>query len=84
MVQIDTGLVRGATVDGVYAWRGIPFVKPPVEELRWRSPQPAEAWSGVRDALDYGANCAQLNNDIMWFVCVIGYICCVCLHACVL
>jgi para-nitrobenzyl esterase len=67
VVQIDTGLVRGAAVDGVYAWRGIPFVKPPVNELRWRSPQPAEAWSGVRDALGYGANCAQLNNDMMWF-----------------
>ena len=67
VVQIDTGLVRGAAVDGVYAWRGIPFVKPPVNELRWRSPQPAESWSGVRDALGYGPNCAQLNNDMMWF-----------------
>jgi len=48
--------------DGRYgssAWLGIPYAKPPVGELRWRAPQPAEPWSGVRQALIFGAPCPQ-------------------------
>ncbi len=67
LVQIDTGQLRGAQVEEVYAFKGIPFAQPPIAELRWRSPQPAEAWTGVRDATDYGQFCAQLNNEMLWF-----------------
>ena len=60
VVQIDTGAVRGATADGVAAWKGIPFAAPPVGALRWRAPQTATRWDGVRDALAYGHDCMQL------------------------
>ena len=43
VVQVDTGQLRGARVDEVYAFKGIPFAQPPIAELRWRSPQPAQA-----------------------------------------
>ncbi|SEL58321.1 para-nitrobenzyl esterase [Pseudoxanthomonas sp. GM95] len=58
--RIDTGELRGNTHDGVIAFKGIPFAAPPVGALRWRAPQPASAWSGVRDATQYGADCMQL------------------------
>jgi len=54
-----------------YAWLGIPFAKAPVGDLRWRSPRPAEPWQGVKEALLYSSNCAQLlpfslfGNDLM-------------------
>lgn len=35
------------------AFRGIPFARPPVGELRFQPPQPPAAWSGVRDAKDF-------------------------------
>src|SRR5215831_19635364 len=58
-VKIDTGRLKGATRDGVVSYKGIPFAAPPVGELRWRPPQPAKAWTGVRPANEYAADCAQ-------------------------
>lgn len=60
MVTIETGAVRGIVDDGVATFRGIPFAAPPIGELRWRAPQPAMPWGGVRDAVDYSADCMQL------------------------
>jgi para-nitrobenzyl esterase len=59
LATIDTGQLRGARVDRVLAFRGVPYAQPPVGELRWRAPQPAAAWDGVRPATDYAASCAQ-------------------------
>ena len=59
-VTIDTGKLKGAVQDGVLSFKGIPFAAPPVGDLRWRPPQPAEKWSGVRDATAYGHDCMQL------------------------
>ncbi|NIA57895.1 carboxylesterase family protein [Massilia sp. TW-1] len=60
VVAIDTGEVQGAVAGGVASWKGIPFAAPPVGVLRWRAPQPAAAWSGVRQAQAYGNDCMQL------------------------
>lgn len=60
IAQADTGRVRGAMVDGVESWKGIPFAAPPIGALRWRAPQPAAAWQGVRDATAYAHDCMQL------------------------
>jgi para-nitrobenzyl esterase len=55
-----TGDVVGfVSQDGAHVWRGIPFAKPPVGELRWRAPRPPEAWEGVRESLEFGASCVQ-------------------------
>ncbi len=67
LTTIDTGQLRGTLVDGVLAFRGIRYASPPVGELRWRAPQPAAAWEGIRPATDYGATCAQPNSAMLWF-----------------
>jgi para-nitrobenzyl esterase len=59
-VAIETGRVRGAIEDGIASWKGIPFAAPPIGALRWRAPQPAAKWKGVRDATSYGHDCMQL------------------------
>src|SRR5690348_9865538 len=59
-VTISTGRLRGATTDGVTAYKGIPYAAPPVGNLRWEPPQPAAQWSGVRDATHYAHDCMQL------------------------
>ena len=58
-VTTKSGDVAGVTRGGVAAWKGIPFAAPPVGDLRWQPPQPAESWTGVRQATDFGPACPQ-------------------------
>jgi carboxylesterase type B len=57
IVRVDTGLLRGANSDGVDSFLGVPYAQPPTGDLRWRAPQPARPWSGMRDALAFGNRC---------------------------
>ncbi len=59
VVKVETGELQGVVDDGVASFKGIPFAAPPVGELRWRPPQPAAKWTGVRQAAEFGANCMQ-------------------------
>ena len=59
VVRVDSGQLQGVVDDGVVSYKGIPFAAPPVGELRWRPPQPAAQWSGVRQAAEFGADCMQ-------------------------
>lgn len=56
-VSTESGLVEGFTRDGVHRWRSIPYAQPPVGQLRYRAPQPARPWRGVRHCHAF-ANCA--------------------------
>jgi para-nitrobenzyl esterase len=59
VVQTSDGPVRGVSRTRYDAWLGIPYASPPVGALRWKAPQPAPRWSGVRDAARFGARCVQ-------------------------
>ncbi|MGV0744740.1 carboxylesterase/lipase family protein [Mycolicibacterium sp. XJ870] len=52
--KISTGVIEGFTRDGVHRWRSIPYARPPVGPLRFRAPQPAEPWPGVRYCHGFG------------------------------
>ncbi len=67
VVQIDAGTLRGSSVRSVVAFRGIPYARPPVGELRWQPPQPALPWQGVRDALQPGSACTQRTSGLVPF-----------------
>ena len=45
--------------DGIHIFRGIPYAAPPFGANHLRAPQPAEPWTGVRDALVDGAKPPQ-------------------------
>lgn len=54
------GVVEGtSTKSGIRVFRGIPFAAPPVGELRWKAPQPVKNWQGIRQAVEFAANCMQ-------------------------
>ena len=59
VVVVGNGAVRGTTVGATDEFLGLPYAAPPVGPLRWRPPQPAAHWSGVRDATQYGPHCPQ-------------------------
>jgi para-nitrobenzyl esterase len=58
-VRLDSGDLSGSLDRGVRVYKGIPYAAPPVGLLRWKPPQPAAPWKGVRDATRFGAECPQ-------------------------
>jgi len=61
-VKIDTGSVQGVAASesgDVVVFRGIPYAAPPVGDLRWRPPQPAKSWEGVRECAKFGTAAPQ-------------------------
>nr|CAD7402205.1 unnamed protein product [Timema cristinae] len=67
-VELDQGIIQGSvgsTVSGVtfYSFLGIPYAQPPVGELRFKAPQGAPSWTGVRDASTLGSNCFQVEDS---------------------
>ena len=62
---VAQGALVGREADGVRSFKGVPYARPPVGDLRWRAPQPAAGWSGERDAGQVGAICIQppANGD---------------------
>ncbi|MEU3777834.1 carboxylesterase family protein [Streptomyces sp. NPDC032472] len=59
VVDTDLGQVRGRAHGTYLTFDGIPFAAPPTGPLRWRLPQPAARWEGVRDAGSPGSRCLQ-------------------------
>ena len=60
-VKTAQGKLEGKrSADGqVREFLGIPFAAPPVGPLRWKPPQPAAKWHGVRPATSFGDRCIQ-------------------------
>jgi len=59
-IKTENGWIKGIVDDGVRAFYGIPYAAAPTGNLRWRAPQPAASWEGVRNAQRYGNNCMQV------------------------
>ncbi|XP_043465782.1 uncharacterized protein LOC122500760 [Leptopilina heterotoma] len=64
-VNIQQGTLKGASVETDFgefiSFSGIPYAEPPIGELRFKDPQPAKAWNGVRDATIEGGMSAQFS-----------------------
>jgi para-nitrobenzyl esterase len=59
-VKIVNGTLEGTHSSGIKIFKGVPFGKPPVGNLRWKEPQPFDNWQGIRKADKFGARAMQL------------------------
>ena len=64
IAETSYGKLRGTLENGIRVYRGVPFAKPPIGPLRFRPPQRAQAWGGVRDATRFGAGSYQADRPL--------------------
>jgi para-nitrobenzyl esterase len=63
VAAVTGGRIRGrVTSDGGSAFKGVPFARPPVGDLRWREPQSVEPWTNIREASEFRPACTQLSE----------------------
>lgn len=65
IVETACGKVQGQQMEDLYVWKGIPYAKAPLGPLRFRPPQKPDAWTGIRDAAEFGPVAPQTSSVIM-------------------
>jgi para-nitrobenzyl esterase len=63
IVETASGRLRGARRAGIFSFKGVPYGDTTAGANRFMPPAPAPAWSGIRDALEYGHQAPQENRD---------------------
>ncbi|GJQ72648.1 hypothetical protein Trydic_g1310 [Trypoxylus dichotomus] len=62
LLQVETqnGWVVGQQLNNMYSWRGIPYARPPIKNLRFQLPQTPNNWTGIWDATYDRSECVQV------------------------
>jgi len=70
IVSTTCGKIQGQwqNQDQIAVFKGIPFARPPLGELRWSPPVPAEKWEGIRPATKFAPFAWQRGTDIHKFI----------------
>ena len=56
------------TTRQIAVFKGIPFARPPVGNLRWRAPQAHLPRAGRQTAIQFGPGCMQGPGGVNWYV----------------
>jgi para-nitrobenzyl esterase len=59
IVHAPAGSIRGEEQGELHVFKGLPYALPPVGSRRWKPPAPMPAWTGERDATQFGPACYQ-------------------------
>ncbi len=62
-VETKYGKIEGIDHGWYSEYRGVPYAKPPVEDLRWRAPQPPEPFQGTFQAKEFPAKSCQREGS---------------------
>lgn len=74
IVETGLGRIKGTIEQTLlnnreyYAFRGIPYGKPPIGALRFKAPVAADAWPDILDGSKFGNACAQPNMYMTSFI----------------
>ncbi|XP_045128051.1 esterase FE4-like isoform X2 [Portunus trituberculatus] len=68
-VTLQQGAITGSREEAIngrmyYSFKSIPYAKPPVGPLRFKNPEPADPWSGVRNGSLPIPKCPQLSSRV--------------------
>src|SRR5262249_21154866 len=64
MAETMSGKIRGRSIGGVHAFKGVPYGAPTGGRNRFMPPQKPEPWAGVRDALDWAGHAPQWPSSL--------------------
>lgn len=59
VIETKYGKLTGVDMGSYIEYRGVPYAKAPVGELRWKAPQVPESWEGVYEATEFNKRCMQ-------------------------
>lgn len=62
IITTKYGKVQGFEENRIVKWFGIPYAKPPVEELRFKRAQEPEPWTGIKTCLEMGRRPYQFTS----------------------
>lgn len=62
IVDTNYGKLEGFEKDGLILFRGIPYAKPPVGELRFKRAKEIEKWEGTLSCKEFGNKCLQFGG----------------------
>lgn len=65
IAQTTAGRIQGSLEDDLTVFRGVPYAAPPVDNLRFRAPQPHPGWDGVRNATEFASIAPQEGMDAL-------------------
>jgi len=64
IVDTKLGKIQGHSEKGLVVFKGVPFAKPPIGDLRFRAPQPMDSWSDVFDANEFRDDAPQPDSPL--------------------
>lgn len=67
IVETAYGQVSGTVENGIAIYKGVPYAKPPVGDLRWAAPEDPEPWQGVRACDEYAPMAMQILSTTDWW-----------------
>ncbi|MDD3428472.1 MAG: carboxylesterase family protein [Oscillospiraceae bacterium] len=65
IVDTKQGKIRGTVASGVAVFKGVPYAKPPIGNLRFTPPQKMEPWDDVKDCLEFGSSATQMETILV-------------------
>lgn len=65
VVDTPAGRMKGILEGNLRVFKGIPYARPPIGNLRWKPPQPLPRWQGIRETTEFGPACFQPSNTFV-------------------
>lgn len=70
-IEIENGLIKGVQEESIfkktkfYSFKGIPYAKPPINDLRFELPQKLERWTETKETIKIESGCLNFieNNS---------------------